>query len=78
MNRGASSSYVVSRFPKAVLAISVATALLAANRAGAEDGYRLWLRYDRLPDLAVEQYRAHLTPLLSLEVQPLWPRCVGS
>jgi alpha-glucuronidase len=30
----------------------------------AEDGYRLWLRYDRLPERVIEQYRPRLTSVV--------------
>jgi alpha-glucuronidase len=37
---------------------------LVATAASAEDGYRLWLRYDRLPSPTVEAYRSQVTSLL--------------
>src|SRR3954470_5267327 len=30
----------------------------------AEDGYRLWLRYDRLPERAIEAYRPRITSVV--------------
>jgi alpha-glucuronidase len=36
----------------------------AAMVASAEDGYRLWLRYDRLPSPMIETYRSRLTALV--------------
>src|ERR1044072_1784433 len=38
--------------------------LLAALAVNAEDGYRLWLRYDLLPAPQLDQYRLHLTSLV--------------
>jgi alpha-glucuronidase len=38
--------------------------LFAAMVASAEDGYRLWLRYDRLPSPMLETYRSRLTALV--------------
>jgi alpha-glucuronidase len=44
------------------LALSLAT--LLPRPAWAEDGYRLWLRYDRLPAPAVEAYRPQLASVV--------------
>jgi alpha-glucuronidase len=38
--------------------------LLAGTTARAEDGYRLWLRYDPLPAQEIGKYRAHITSLV--------------
>jgi alpha-glucuronidase len=38
--------------------------LLAASTAKAEDGYRLWLRYDALPGEAAEGYRRQITSVV--------------
>lgn len=40
---------------------AIALAVLATNVAHAEDGYRLWLRYDPLPATAMTAYRAQIT-----------------
>jgi alpha-glucuronidase len=40
---------------------TIALALLATTVAHAEDGYRLWLRYDPLPAPAIAGYRAQIT-----------------
>ena len=40
---------------------ATALLLLLANIANAEDGYRLWLRYDSLPAPAVTAYRSQIT-----------------
>src|SRR5262245_44554848 len=34
--------------------------------AGAEDGYRLWLRYDPLPQQMIEVYRPRVTSIVAL------------
>jgi alpha-glucuronidase len=47
-----------------VFLCTIAILLLGANCVSAEDGYRLWLRYDRLPPPAVEAYRSQVTSLL--------------
>ncbi|HEV3469471.1 MAG TPA: alpha-glucuronidase family glycosyl hydrolase [Pyrinomonadaceae bacterium] len=44
--------------------LSVAIQVFACATAKAEDGYRLWLRYERLPRQAVEQYRPRVTTLV--------------
>ena len=38
--------------------------LLALTVTWAEDGYRLWLRYDALPEQNVQQYRARVTAIV--------------
>ena len=43
---------------------AIALLLSAAIIADAEDGYRLWLRYDALPAAAVAAYRSHITSLV--------------
>jgi len=44
------------------LVLGLATALPVCARA--EDGYRLWLRYDRLPERAIDAYRRRLTSVV--------------
>src|SRR5262245_44399427 len=41
-----------------------AVLLLAATTGHAEDGYRLWLRYDVLPSPAVDTYRSQISSVL--------------
>ncbi|HEX3084342.1 MAG TPA: alpha-glucuronidase family glycosyl hydrolase, partial [Pyrinomonadaceae bacterium] len=40
---------------------AIALLLSATTIASAEDGYRLWLRYDALPAPAIDTYRAQIT-----------------
>src|SRR5262245_28495431 len=43
--------------------ILLAALLLAVSRAHAEDGYRLWLRYDPLPKSAIDRYSKDLSAI---------------
>jgi alpha-glucuronidase len=43
------------------ICIVAAFSFLASATARAEDGYRLWLRYDPLPQRMIEVYRPHVT-----------------
>jgi alpha-glucuronidase len=44
--------------------LAVALQLFAGARARAEDGYRLWLRYDPLPASAIKGYRARVASVV--------------
>jgi alpha-glucuronidase len=44
--------------------LAAATRLSAGGVATAEDGYRLWLRYDRLPGRAIDNYRPRVTSVV--------------
>ena len=44
------------------LVLCLGTALPFSARA--EDGYRLWLRYDRLPDRVIDDYRPRLASVV--------------
>jgi len=47
-----------------VACFAVAAQLCAVAVARAEDGYRLWLRYDPLPEPAIDAYRARVTSVV--------------
>jgi len=47
-----------------IASLAAATVLLFGTIAKAEDGYRLWLRYDPLPKEAVDAYRPRVTALI--------------
>jgi alpha-glucuronidase len=47
-----------------IICLTVLLQLLAGAAAQAEDGYRLWLRYDPLPAEAREAYRARVTSVV--------------
>ncbi|HXI91304.1 MAG TPA: alpha-glucuronidase family glycosyl hydrolase, partial [Blastocatellia bacterium] len=47
-----------------IASLAAAIILLFGTIARAEDGYRLWLRYDPLPKEAVDAYRPHVTALI--------------
>ncbi len=47
-----------------LVCLAVALHLLAVSTAKADDGYRLWLRYDPLPANAVKDYRARVTSVV--------------
>ena len=44
--------------------IAAAVLLFAASATYAEDGYRLWLRYDQLPAPALDQYRKQISHIV--------------
>jgi alpha-glucuronidase len=44
--------------------VTVGLILLANSTSYADDGYRLWLRYDQLPDMALEDYRKQITSIV--------------
>jgi hypothetical protein len=46
------------------LFFSLAILLFATTVTQAEDGYRLWLRYDPLPKQTIEAYRSHITSVI--------------
>ncbi len=48
-----------------IASLAVATVVLLGTIADAEDGYRLWLRYDRLPEHAINDYQRCLTELIA-------------
>src|SRR5687768_10719572 len=50
------------RWPVACLTIAVGFFLAATTQA--EDGYRLWLRYDSLPEQMVKVYSPRVTSLV--------------
>src|SRR5215218_3893011 len=47
-----------------LVCLVVAFQLLAVSEAVADDGYRLWLRYDPLPADVVNEYRARVTSVV--------------
>jgi alpha-glucuronidase len=47
-----------------LVCFAFALQLLAASGAKADDGYRLWLRYDRLPANVLKDYRPRVTSLV--------------
>src|SRR5258708_2327283 len=47
-----------------LVASVVVTLVCTGAITRAEDGYRLWLRYDPLPRQTIEAYRPHLTALV--------------
>jgi alpha-glucuronidase len=47
-----------------LLGLAAASGLSAGVAATAEDGYRLWLRYDPLPGRAIDVYRPRVTSLV--------------
>jgi alpha-glucuronidase len=47
-----------------IVSLAIAIQLLVTAVIRGEDGYRLWLRYDQLPRLALEAYRSHLTSIV--------------
>jgi alpha-glucuronidase len=47
-----------------LVCLTVAAQLFAAAAAKADDGYRLWLRYDPLPASAVKNYRPRVTSVV--------------
>ena len=47
-----------------LLGLAVALQLLAVSGARADDGYRLWLRYDRLPENVAKGYRPRVTSIV--------------
>src|SRR6266487_5184644 len=48
---------------KGLLACFAVALFLQGAPAQAEDGYRLWLRYDSLPRNTIDAYRPHVTSL---------------
>src|ERR1044071_8836575 len=48
----------------ALVCLAAALQLLAASTTKADDGYRLWLRYDPLPANVVKDYRARVTSVV--------------
>jgi alpha-glucuronidase len=59
MNPGHNRSY---RF--FIAGLTLAIQLLAATVTRADDGYRLWLRYDQLPRQTIEAYRPRVTSIV--------------
>src|SRR5712692_4690236 len=55
---------VRQRIRRCQTARAVAIFFLLATTVKAEDGYRLWLRYDLLPQPAISSYRPHLASLV--------------
>jgi len=54
------------RHYRAMIALLVVVCVnpFVANTARAEDGYRLWMRYDQLPDNATRYYRDRVTNVI--------------
>lgn len=48
----------------AIGCLAIVILLSIAAGAKAEDGYRLWLRYDPLPEQAISGYRSHITSIV--------------
>jgi alpha-glucuronidase len=59
-------TYKGNKRMRAVVLVCLAAAveLLAGAKAKADDGYRLWLRYDPLPAGAIKSYRARVTSIV--------------
>ncbi len=55
---------LLQRVPVCILCFALSLQLFAGITAKAEDGYRLWLRYDPLPAQEIEKYRAHITSIV--------------
>jgi alpha-glucuronidase len=59
---------IAIRYPhnliKCALCFLIAAFLFAGIKAQAEDGYRLWLRYDPLPEAMTKAYQSRLTSLI--------------
>src|SRR5947199_7275152 len=54
-----------SRSYKALLScVTVVVLFFSAASARAEDGYRLWLRYDQLPQEMLDTYRPRVTSIV--------------
>jgi alpha-glucuronidase len=47
-----------------IICLCIALQIFAAARAGAEDGYRLWLRYELLPQHAISLYRPRVAAVV--------------
>jgi alpha-glucuronidase len=47
-----------------LLSLLLVVIFLIVSKAQAEDGYRLWLRYEALPETMVKTYQPHLTALV--------------
>jgi alpha-glucuronidase len=47
-----------------IAGLTVALLFVTAAMTQAEDGYRLWLRYDLLPSKTIEAYKKHVTELV--------------
>ncbi|QQS49461.1 MAG: alpha-glucuronidase [Acidobacteriota bacterium] len=52
------------RFPILIASLLIAVQLSIALPVSAEDGYRLWLRYDPLPEKTIEGYRPRIASLV--------------
>ncbi len=50
--------------PAPIAVVALAVLFCTAAMTQAEDGYRLWLRYDPLPSKVIEFYREHVTELV--------------
>jgi alpha-glucuronidase len=53
-----------------LICVAFALQLLAGATARAEDGYRLWLRYDPLPESVVKDYRAQIKSIAGSGTSP--------
>jgi alpha-glucuronidase len=47
-----------------IVSLTIAIQLLAVTIIRADDGYRLWLRYDQLPRQTIEAYRTRITSIV--------------
>src|SRR3989441_606860 len=52
------------KYGSLVLCLAFAMLFAAAPEAQGEDGYRLWLRYDQLPELALTRYRTQVSEIV--------------
>src|SRR4051812_21134064 len=66
MNSGTSRSHqdLIARHKDLIARLSVALLFLMGASARAEDGYRLWLRYDQLPQQTRDLYRRRVSSVI--------------
>ena len=64
MTKRSNHIWIFNRRPRILCGCALAFLWLAAIGVRAEDGYRLWLRYEPLPSPAVDTYRSQITSVL--------------
>src|SRR5262245_29420906 len=64
MSKRSNHIWIFNRWPRILCGSALAFLFLAAITIRAEDGYRLWLRYDVLPSPAVETYRSQIASVV--------------
>ena len=60
-----SPSFPIHRFPKFALCLLLFCQLFLGPTARADDGYRLWLRYESLPAAQAAIYQSQITSLVA-------------